>query len=171
MRDIVLRLRSRRGYTLSEMLVVLALMAIFSLCVIAVISFALRSSATSITESHALTVSDTVNTALRDIFVNSEYVGGDENGEVLFICEKYSGWEMSLGAYGGRISANIHDELEGEQSELLLNSSAYAEFEVSDFSVSYLDGIYTCSYSLVCEDFRREVTIDITPLNKQKAPF
>ena len=171
MRDIVLRLRSRRGYTLSEMLVVLAFMTIFSLCAVVVISVAMRSSMTSITESHALTVSDTVNTVLRDIFVNSEYVGGNENGEVFFICEKYSGWKMSLGADGGRISVDIHDESEGERSESLLNSSAYAEFEVSGFSVSYLDGIYTCSYSLVCEDFRREVVIDITPLNKQKAPF
>lgn len=159
--------RSRGGYTLVELLVALLLIAVFSAAAVVGVSVARRSSEASVLESRFLVVSDTINTSVRDILLNSYYDGIGEDGSILFTCEKYSGWLMSLDVEDGRLIAIIHDKFDGDRSELLLNSASYAEFEVADgFEIGYSDGVYTCVYALVSGDFRKEVSIDIPTLNK-----
>ena len=161
------KLRSRSGYTLTELLVVLALISIFGSAAAVGITVAIRTSEASIIESRFLVVSDTVNTAIRDILIDSYYEGVGDDGVMLLTCEKYSGWLMSLEVEDGRFVAVIHDEFEGERTELLLSSASYAELEVADdFVIEYSDGIFIWTYALVCGDFQREVSVETSTLNK-----
>ena len=158
------KLKNSRGFTLAELVVVLALCSLFAMISVTAILLSTKTSRLSVLESRSEIVSDTLNVTMRDMLANS-FNPKTEGGETKFICEKYSGWYLAFREVGGRIDLIIFDEIAGERSEHLLPDPSYAEFQVEDFEFSYSDGVYTVSYNLVCDSFSKSVSAEISRLN------
>ena len=160
------KLKNSRGFTLAELVVVLALCSLFAIISVTAILLSTKTSRLSVLESRSEIVSDTLNVTMRDMLANS-FNPKTEGGETKFICEKYSGWYLTFREVGGRINLIIFDERStaGERSEHLLPDPSYAEFQIEDFDFSYSDGIYTVSYNLVCDSFSKSVSAEISRLN------
>lgn len=163
------RLKSKRGYTLAELLVVLAMTALVGIISLTAFQMVSKIKLQSRLQSHASSVKNTVFIIISDILRVSQYVG-EEDGNVLFINEKYSGWNMSLEESGGRIYAVIHADpgafnAGGERSEEIMTSASYAEFSVSDFDLSYTDGVYHCEFKLGCNEYSEDFAFNVYTLS------
>lgn len=158
------KLKNSRGFTLAELVVVLALCSLFAMISVTAILLSTKTSRLSVLESRSEIVSDTLNVTMRDMLANS-FNPKTEGGETKFICEKYSGWYLTFREVGGRIDLIIFDEIAGERSEHLLPDPSYAEFQVEDFEFSYSDGVYAVSYNLVSDSFSKSVSAEISRLN------
>lgn len=148
---VVIKLRSRRGQTLVELMTVLLLISFFSLIALAVMGYATNSTRFIVNRSRAQTVSDTINETLRGILHYSTYIR-TETETVYFLCESYSGWELSLEAVEGFIFMHFYDGSENRR-EKILSDPSYAGFSADGFKLEFEDGVYKVKYRLAKDSY------------------
>ncbi len=158
---------SRRGFTLTELLVAAAIMSLFSMAAVTLIFAAFSSSEAAIAAGEADMLADTLSAAARDILMNAENPA-EADGVLRFDCPRYSGYEMSLRESGGRLEALIFNSPGGSEAFALIPEAAYAGFSAGDFSFSCANGVFALSFTLSKSGGRYEKPCDfrIPALNR-----
>lgn len=156
---VAIKLRGRRGQTLVELMTVLLLISFFSLIALAVMGYATNSERLIVNRSRARTVSDTINETLRGILRYSTYIR-TETETVYFLCESYSGWELSLEAVEGFILMYFCDGSENRR-EKILSDPSYAGFWVDGFKLEFEDGTYKVKYRLTNGTYYEDFELSI----------
>lgn len=155
------KLRSKKGYTLVEMQVVIALISITAILSLTIVSAASSQIEMSINTSHFLEVSDVLRAELREILIYSYDISPGDDPD--FVCDKYSGWRISVGCGANGLEVNIETP-DGVKTVDLIGRSAYAGFEVSDFNLVYQNGIFEYSFTLSRGAVRETVSGTVVPL-------
>ncbi len=156
--------RSKSGFTVSELLVAAVILSLITAVIAAVSASAARSAEMNSLESRFLLVSDTVNTAVRDILSDSEYAG-DRDGGAVFINERYSPSEARLEDDGGVMVLRVFS---GEESEVFtpLTKESYGGFSLGEFKTEHTADGYLCSYVLTNGSFSERVSLLVKPLGE-----
>lgn len=152
------KLRSRSGHTLVELLTVLLLISFFGLIALLIVNYSVSSTKRIVDRSRAQSVSDTINETLRGILRYSTYIRTDDE-TVCFLCESYSGWEISLEADEGFIFMCFHDGSDSRGK--ILTDASYAGFSAEDFTLTFENGVFSAKYRLVKDGYSEDVELSV----------
>lgn len=157
------KLRSKSGFTLSELLTATLTLMLIIAVIAAVSVSASDSSRMNRLKSRSLLVSDTVNTAVRDILSDAVYVGV-RDGCVRFINERYSPSEASLADSGGVLVLTVYSGANTGESFTPLANASYGGFELTRFELVHKENGYYCTYMLSCDGFSESKEFAVIPI-------
>lgn len=155
MKSIRRKLNSR-GFSLTELLVTVAIIAIFSIAVTGVTNSALKSYSSSTFLSQSTSLEDTVNTAVADILRYAKSESGSK-----FTYEEYKQCYFSAGT-DGRIYLNTPTAT--TKVAPLLSSGVYGKMKVTDFNLSYSGRTYSVTYKITNGTLTRDCTTYVRTL-------
>lgn len=125
------RLRSKKGFTLVELLAALLILTLMLSVVSAGISMAFTIYRKSLFISESETLSATVDTALSDVLRFAENVATDKDGQVSMLTNDYYGISYSM------IGIDSDGYIVYNTDLLLIGTGAYTSLRIKDFSLQY----------------------------------
>lgn len=154
MRAVREKLRSRRGLTLTELLVAMLILSLVTVGVATGISASLRVYRQATETSDAQMLTSTLSTALMDELRYARDVSGTD--DPIF----------TSGTFGENVSVEVLDGLVTVGGEKLLGSTAYAGLRARTADVTYADGVFHVDLTIGTEDRDiRTVSFGVRVLN------
>lgn len=158
------RIKSRSGFTLVEMTVVILLISIFGLLCGTAITVASNNCKVSVETSHYIAVKDILNSELMGLVTDANPLESGKNAA--FECEKYTGWTVSLGLEDGAVQVYIYTD-GGVEKEPLMSKASYAEFTVTAFEYSFNGNCFEFKYTMKNDRFEQTEEFYCIPLFAQ----
>ncbi len=184
------KLRSKRGFTLTELLAATAIMVVLGSMIVAALPSASFVVKHSMNTSNADVLSSSLNTAVQDVLRYSQvYVDADGNVERAatgapliqpsssYMDESGSNVKMAYLTFDNTIQlASVVDGVDHGTTSVPRASGIYTDFSIASFVVdfvpdaeaggSYQPGVYQGAYTVVSRDgsFTKEYTFSCRPL-------
>lgn len=138
------KLKSSKGFSLSELLVAVALLSILGVAVTVMITAGINVYRDAAYVSESRTVQDTINMAVSDYL---RYAKNFKDGDKSFAWADETGNTMQCQIY---LKDGFLFVKSGQKERRLLNEGAYAGMTVSDFNIEYSDSnkVFSVSYKL-----------------------
>ena len=140
--------RADRGMTLVETLLALLLITMLTAVLLAGSQAAFQVYVKNSFVADSQTVSDTIVTALSDVLRYATQVETDAAGAVTAYTStayQVTGEQITIGADAATDGMIF---LDGAQTIPLLSDLSYSNMQVTEFALTYEDGVFTCSYRL-----------------------
>lgn len=140
------RTRANAGYTLIELLVTIVIIVLLTLGIGAGMNVGARVYRDSIFQSNSAMLADTVNTSLEDVLRYSKNAG-TADGKLVFTNTEFGIQDGYFQLSDGILQ--IYNPMNDSSVELV-NTGAYPQLKISDFSISYVSegGYYKVSYKI-----------------------
>lgn len=152
MKKLLGKLKNNAGFTLMEMTVAVAVLVLLATAMTSGLVVSTRTYRESVFISNSEILYDTLNTALSDVLRYAAHTK-DEDGIVYFSNDQYN---ILSGGHFVNEEGRVYIDTGAETSEMLLilNSGAYTELQVTEFSMAYDAGTHTYSgaYKISSED-------------------
>lgn len=141
------KLNSKKGFSMTELLTVIVILSLLTVAVAVMVSTSATTYKNSLMISESATVENMINTALSEELRYADFVktDGEENVQGINRVEVNKiAYSISLDGNGRLIKKNNNSNT----TVALLNRGSYANLHVEDFSISYNNSVFTCTYKL-----------------------
>lgn len=143
-RRLINKLNSKKGYSMTELLTVVAILSVLTIAVAVMVSASSTTYRNSLLISESSNVENMVNTALSEQLRYAEAIQTDENNNITGIKISNIPYSISTSSEGYLVQTNRNTNA----SSALLNKGSYAGMHVEDFTIKYSNSVFTCSYRL-----------------------